>query len=134
MCVLILLYMCPDTEHATGKKKTTVDVVYHHCICVRKLLYIPANCYIIVLVLLYIFFRILLYMGPHTAVCVRILLYWYRLRQEDSMRPHAAIYVSAYCYMCPHTAAMLVQATARRLYRLYVLLSKHPFAPPRPQV
>ena len=44
------------------------------------------------------------------------------------------LYVCLHTAMCPHTAAMLVQATARRLYGFYCLLPKHPSSPSRPQV
>jgi hypothetical protein len=79
MCVSSYCYMCPGTEHAT-KKKNIVDVFYHHCMYVRKLLF---NC---PHTAIYICPHAAIYVSAYCYICVRILLLcWYRLRQEDSI-------------------------------------------------
>ena len=72
----------------------------------------------------YVCVRILLCMCPHATVCVLILLY---------MCPHSCVlmllYVSSYCFMCPHTAmyvsscyCMCPHATVCVLILLYLFL------------
>ena len=73
MCVLRLLYMCAQLAEERRR---------------RPVLKSPTN---------YISALILLYLCPHTTICVSsyILLY---------VRPHTITSVPSYFYMCPHTA------------------------------
>ena len=93
ICVFILLYMCSHTA-------IYVSSYYYICVlrgcsslnsasavymCVLTVVYLTNICY-------YICVLILLYMCLHTTICVS----------------HTAIYVSSYCYMCPHTTTCVL--------------------------
>jgi hypothetical protein len=112
ICVLMLLYMCSHSMRVIRSQKAIYMPVLlaKGDICVLILLYMchllyVSSCYHICVLMLYvsscsyICVLILLYMCPHTTMCLHGTIY---VSSCYYMCPHATIYASSCYHMCPH--------------------------------
>ena len=106
ICVLILLYVCPHLCGQCFRHIGLVSGMTVRCTCCMRghlcIYYVETAPFFIDHMYVsshYHIFVLILYVCPHTSICVSshdyicalILLY---------MCPHTAIYVSSYCYIC----------------------------------